>query len=144
MVARLDVPARARRELLWRSGRLVIAFALGHIGATLLVAVGLTAAVASGRLSADVTRATDVGMSYGASAVLGSLSAAIPRRWRPAWTGWWLAVAVAVAVVRRDFTDAGHAVALCSACLPRRGSVGPGTGRRCAICCWWSLRPWDI
>ncbi len=102
----------ALAELLWSSGRLVIAFALGHIGATLLVAVGLTAAVEFGRLSADVTRATDVGMSYGASAVLGSLSAAIPRRWRPAWTGWWLAVAVAVAVVRRDFTDAGHAVAL--------------------------------
>ena len=102
----------ALAELLWRSGRLVIAFALGHIGATLLVAVGLTAAVEFGWLSADVTRATDVGMSYGASAVLGSLSAAIPRRWRPAWTGWWLAVAAAVVVVGRDFTDAGHAVAL--------------------------------
>ncbi len=102
----------ALAELLWRSGRLVVAFAVGHIGATLLVAVGLTAAVELGWLSADVTRATDVGMSYGASAVLGSLSAAIPRRWRPAWTGWWLAVAVAVVAVGRDFTDAGHAVAL--------------------------------
>ncbi len=99
-------------ELLWRSARLLIAFAVGHIGATLLVAVGLTAAVEVGWLSADVSRATDVGMSYGASAALGSLSAAIPRRWRPAWTGWWLAVAVAVIVVGTDFTDAGHAVAL--------------------------------
>ena len=89
----------ALAELLWRSGRLVVAFAVGHIGATLLVAVGLTAAVEIGWLSADVTRATDVGMSYGASAVLGSLSAAIPRRWRPAWTGWWLAVAAAVVAV---------------------------------------------
>ena len=35
----------ALAELLWRSGRLVAAFAAGHIGATLLVAVGLTAAV---------------------------------------------------------------------------------------------------
>ena len=51
-------------------------------------------------------------MSYGASAVLGSLTAAIPRRWRPAWTGWWLAVAVAVVAVGRDFTDSGHALAL--------------------------------
>ncbi len=99
-------------ELLWRSGRLVVAFAAGHIGATLLVAVGLTAMVELGWLSTDVTRATDVGMSYGASAVLGALSAAIPRRWRPEWIGWWLAVAVAVVVVGRDFTDVGHATAL--------------------------------
>lgn len=99
-------------ELLWRSGRLVVAFAIGHVGATLVVAVGLTAAVELGWLSADVTRATDVGMSYGASAVLGALTAAIPRRWRPAWTGWWLAVAVSVVVLGGGFTDVGHAMAL--------------------------------
>ncbi len=99
-------------ELMWRSGRLVVAFAAGHIGATLLVAIGLTAAVELGWMSSDVTRATDVGMSYGASAVLGALTAAIPRRWRPAWTGWWVAVAVAVVGIGRDFTDVGHAVAL--------------------------------
>ena len=86
----------ALAELLWRSGRLVVAFAVGHIGATLLVAVGLTAAVELGWLSTDVSRATDVGMSYGASAVLGALAAAMPWRWRPAWTGWWIAVAAAV------------------------------------------------
>ena len=99
-------------ELMWRSGRLVVAFAAGHIGATLLVAVGLTAAVELGWMSSDVTRATDVGMSYGASAVLGALTAAIPRRWRPAWAGWWIAVAVAVVGIGRDFTDVGHAAAL--------------------------------
>jgi hypothetical protein len=51
-------------------------------------------------------------MSYGATGVLGTLTAAIPRRWRPAWLGWWLAVAVVVAAVGHDFTDVGHAVAL--------------------------------
>lgn len=102
----------ALAELLWRSGRLVVAFAVGHIGATLLVAVGLTAAVELGWLSTDVSRATDVGMSYGASAVLGALAAAMPWRWRPAWTGWWIAVAAAVSTLSRDFTDVGHAVAL--------------------------------
>jgi hypothetical protein len=100
-------------ELVWRSGRLLLAFAVGHIGATLLVAVGLTVAVELGWLAgSSVTRATDVGMSYGAAAVLGSLTAAIPPRWRPAWMGWWLAVAVAVVAVERDFTDVGHALAL--------------------------------
>jgi hypothetical protein len=48
-------------------------------------------------------------MSYGAAAVLGSLTAAIPRRWRPAWIGSLLAVGVAVVAVGRDFTDVGHA-----------------------------------
>jgi hypothetical protein len=64
-------------ELLWRSRRLMVAFAVGHIGATLLVAVGLTAAVELAWLPLSVTRAADVGMSYGATAVLGTLSAAV-------------------------------------------------------------------
>jgi len=102
----------ALAELLWHSAHLLMAFVVGHIGATLLVALGLTASVELGWDSVDVTRATDVGMSYGASAVLGSLTAAIPRRWRPAWIGWWLAVVVVVVVVGPDFTDVGHAVAL--------------------------------
>ena len=97
----------ALAELLWGSGRLVVAFASGTSGATLLVAVGLTAAVELGWLPVSVSRATDVGMSYGAAAVLGALTAAIPRRWRSAWIGWWLAVGVAVVAVGRDFTDVG-------------------------------------
>ena len=102
----------ALAELQWGSGRLVVAFAVGHVGATLLVALGLTAAIERGWLPGSLTRATDVGMSYGAAAVLGSLTAAIPRRWRPAWIGWWLAVGIVVIVLGRDFTDVGHAVAL--------------------------------
>lgn len=99
-------------ELLWRSGRLVVAFAVGHVGATLLVAAGLTAAVARGWSSPDVTRATDVGMSYGATAVLGAITAAIPRRWRLTWIGCWLAAASAVVGVGADFTDVGHLLSL--------------------------------
>ena len=102
----------ALAELMWGSVRLMVAFAVGHVGATLLVAAGLTAAVELGWLPVSVSRATDVGMSYGATAVLGSLTAALPRRWRPAWIGWLLAAGVAVVAVGRDFTDVGHAVAL--------------------------------
>ena len=119
----------ALAELLWGSGRLVVAFAVGHIGATLLVAVGLDRR-GGNRLAAgaDVSRATDVGMSYGASAVLGALSAAIPRRWRPAWTGWWLAVGSRWSrSVSKDFTDVGHAVALALGMLV---STRFGTPRR--------------
>jgi hypothetical protein len=99
-------------ELLWGSGRLLITFVLGHVGTTLLVALGLTTAIELRWLPGSLSRATDVGMSYGAAAVVGSLTGAIPQRWRPAWIGWWLAVGVAVVALGRDFTDIGHAVAL--------------------------------
>ncbi|KAA0096114.1 hypothetical protein CIW49_21590 [Mycolicibacterium sp. P1-18] len=99
-------------ELLWRSRRLMVAFAVGHVGATLLVAAGLWAAVSHGWLPRSVTGATDVGMSYGATAVLGALTPTIPRRWRPAWVGWWLAVAGTAVVAGADFTNVGHLLAL--------------------------------
>ena len=99
-------------ELMYHSVRLIVAFAVGHIGATLLVAAGLTAAVEFGVLPKSVSRADDVGMSYGAVGVLGALSAAIPRRYRAAWVVWWIGVAAAGVLVERDFTAAGHAIAL--------------------------------
>ena len=102
----------ALAELIWRSGRLALVFVTGHIGATLLVAVGLTAAIKFGWLPLSISRASDVGVSYGALAVLGALTAAIPRRWRPAWIGWWVPVGIAAAALGDDFTDVGHSVAL--------------------------------
>jgi type III secretory pathway component EscS len=102
----------ALAELFWRSGHVLWTFAVGHIGATLIVAVGLVAAVDFGWSPVSVARATDVGISYGAAAVLGALTAAIPARWRPAWIGWWLSVGVLVACTAADFTDAGHVIAL--------------------------------
>jgi hypothetical protein len=99
-------------ELLWRSKRLVQAFALGHIGATLIVAVGLAGAIKFGWLPISTARVSDVGLSYGAVAVLGTLTAAIPMRWRPAWISGWLTVALVVVASGTDFTAAGHTVAL--------------------------------
>jgi hypothetical protein len=108
-------------ELFWRSGRLVVGFAVGHIGATLLVAAGLAAAVKLAWLPVAVTRAEDVGMSYGATAVLGTLTGVVPHRWRSTWIGWWLAVGAAVVWLSSDFTDVGHVVAL---------ALGMGVARR--------------
>lgn len=100
-------------ELLWESRRLMVTFVVGHVGATLLVAAGITAALMAGWVSHSIVNATDVGMSYGAVAVLGSFTAAIPRRWRAGWAGGWLAVAFGSAVLSGgDFTNVGHAVAL--------------------------------
>lgn len=100
-------------ELLWRSRRMAMAFVVGHVGATLLVAAGLAAALAAGLTSWSIVNVTDVGMSYGAVGVLGTLTAAIPRPWRAAWTGWWLAVAFGSAAISAgDFTNVGHGIAL--------------------------------
>lgn len=103
----------ALAELLWLSRRVVVAFVVGHVGATLLVAAGLASALGVGLLSMSIINVTDVGISYGAVAVLGTLTAAIPRPWRAAWTGWWLAVAVGTVVsAQGEFTNIGHAIAL--------------------------------
>ena len=102
----------ALAELLWRSRRLLITLALGHVGATLIVAAGLATAIEAGWLPISVARATDVGISYGAVAVLGTLTAAIPSRWRPGWIGWWLSVGLLMVCLGTDFTNTGHFIAL--------------------------------
>jgi hypothetical protein len=98
-------------ELIWRSRGLVVAFAVGHIGATLIVAVGLAVALEAGWLPMSIARASDVGVSYGAVCVLGALTASIPPRWRAVWIGWWFGVAL-VAALGGDFTAFGHILAL--------------------------------
>ncbi|MGB8386637.1 rhomboid-like protein [Mycobacterium sp.] len=102
----------ALAELHLRTIRLVVAFLVGHIGATLLVAAALAGAIEFGWMPLSIARASDVGMSYGALAVLGAMTAVIPRRWRAAWVGWWISVGIASAVIGGDFTDAGHTVAV--------------------------------
>jgi hypothetical protein len=98
-------------ELIWGSKGLLATFAVGHIGATGIVAVWLVAGVKTGWLPLSVARASDVGTSYGAVCVLGALTGSIPLRLRPVWIGWWLGIAAAAAV-GVDFTAIGHIVAL--------------------------------
>lgn len=102
----------ALAELHLSTIRLALAFVVGHIGATLVVAAALAAAVEFGWLPLSITRASDVGMSYGALAVLGAMTAVIPSRWRAAWVGWWISAGLASAIIGGDFTDAGHTVAV--------------------------------
>lgn len=98
-------------ELIWRGRGLLLTFAVGHVGATLLVAIWLVFAVQAGWLPVSIAHATDVGVSYGAVCVLGALTASIPSRWRTIWVGFWLGVAVSAAL-SVDFTAIGHVLAL--------------------------------
>ncbi|MHA3021214.1 rhomboid-like protein [Mycobacterium sp. BMJ-28] len=122
-------------ELLWRSRKLVLAFLVAHIGATLVIAAALTVAVHQDWVPRSISRATDVGMSYGAMGVLGVLTAAIPARWRPAWVCWWTILGAAVVIGTHDFTDGGHLVALLLGMLvsTRLGAPAPWTGPRVAL-----------
>jgi hypothetical protein len=120
----------ALAELIWHRARLALVFITGHIGTTLLVAVGLTAAIDLHWLPMSVSRASDVGVSYGAVAVLGALTSAIPDRWRPAWLGWWIPVGIAAAVLGDDFTDVGHTVALLLGMLVATRLDGPARWTR--------------
>ncbi|MFI1796071.1 rhomboid-like protein [Streptomyces sp. NPDC020379] len=90
----------------WAAG----AFALGHVGATLLVYGGLRAV----RTSPRTRSATDVGPSYGYHAVLGALGALLPRgAARTTAYAALLAFGVRPLLRRRPtFTDAGHLTAL--------------------------------
>jgi len=116
-------------ELVWRGRGLILAFAVGHVGATLLVALGLAAAIGAGWLPISVAHASDVGISYGAAAVLGGLTTAIPPRWRPTWIGWWLGTAL-VAASGADFTAVGHLLAL---------MLGMGLSRRLGSTIGWTV-----
>jgi hypothetical protein len=116
-------------ELVWRGRGLILAFAVGHVGATLLVAVGLAVAIGAGWLPISFAHASDVGISYGALAVLGALTTVIRPRWRPAWIGWWLGTAL-VAASWADFTAVGHLLAL---------MLGMGLSRRLGSTTGWTV-----
>jgi hypothetical protein len=93
--------------------RWLIAVAIGHIGATLVIAIGLKIGIAEGWIDPQVRHALDVGVSYAVRSLAGVLFFAIGVRWRR-WA-YLSAVAVATAaplLAGPDFTDAGHAVAL--------------------------------
>src|SRR5437588_4338015 len=100
----------ALAELIWRSGRLALVFVTGHIGATLLVAAGLTAAIEFHWLPMSVSRASDVGVSYGAVAVLGAQTSANAPESRQAWFAYWVPVGMSAAVQAEEHTDAAQAV----------------------------------
>jgi hypothetical protein len=99
-------------ELAWGGVGMVAVFLYGHIVTTLLVFAGLVTGLSLHRLCHAVAGAADVGPSYGAMAVLGTL---LVTRAPPHPAGWQLAaavLAVTVALLNRTFTDAGHLASL--------------------------------
>ena len=67
------------------TGRWLIAFAAGHVGATLLTATGVWLAIRGGIASHHLEDAVDVGVSYGFAAVAALFTYRLSGRWRPIW-----------------------------------------------------------
>lgn len=111
ILAPLVVVFAAAQRWLGRAATVIVAV-LGHVGATLLVAVLLAAGINDGVVDADLARAPDVGVSYGLAAVAAVLVGRVPRRWRPWYALGVLAVAVGSLLLDRDFTGVGHVTAV--------------------------------
>lgn len=89
--------------------RLVLVFALGHVGATLLTAVAIDHGSFTTNGASSLAHTIDVGISYGAFCVAGVLTYRLPRRRRPVYAAFVLGVFALLAfVVGRTFTDFGH------------------------------------
>ncbi|MGQ4596305.1 rhomboid-like protein [Nocardia sp. R6R-6] len=101
----------ALAELRFGALRLIRVFLAGHVGTTLFVAAGLWVGVEAGWVPASIRWSEDVGVSYGAMALVGALVAALPSRWRGAWATAWLAVAIGGVLTAQTFTHVGHLVA---------------------------------
>jgi hypothetical protein len=85
---------------------------LGHVGATLFVAVLLTAGLWHGFVSRTVVHASDVGVSYGLACITAFLVGELPRRYRGVYTIVLTVFFGARLVIHHTFSDVGHATAL--------------------------------
>jgi hypothetical protein len=99
---------------------MVAVFAIGHIGATLLVAGGLWIALRAHAVAASVVDAEDVGVSYGFLAVASAATCLLARPLRAPWLGGLLVYALSDMLTPVSFTDFGHlaAVLIGIACTP--------------------------
>ncbi|HSP36454.1 MAG TPA: rhomboid-like protein [Frankiaceae bacterium] len=115
-------------------GRLATVFAalLGHVGATLFVAVLLSAGIWHQWIPPAVAHEPDVGVSYGLACLAGLLVMQVPRRWRGGYVGLVVLFFAGPLILRPTFTDVGHTTALVMgfglALLAARAAAASGPG----------------
>lgn len=98
----------------------IVSIAVGHVLATLCVAVLLVTGIFHGFLDPSIATVVDVGFSYGLACVMGVLRASVPRRYRVPYAVALLAVwswpvllgSPLLRLTVTSFTDAGHTLAL--------------------------------
>jgi hypothetical protein len=106
-----------RRIGAWRMGSI---FAIGHVGATLITAAGLSLALHFEAVERNVVYAQDIGASYGFIAVAAALTYLLVPRLRWPYTVALVCYIALTAAVSHTFTDFGHLAALLLgfACYP--------------------------
>jgi len=92
--------------------RTIVAFAIGHIAATLVTARVLVSLIDHHRAPQRLTGVIDVGSSYGFWCVAALFSYRLPGRWRWAWATTLVVGAATVVVWHQRFADYGHLVAI--------------------------------
>jgi rhomboid family protein len=113
--------AQAERWL--GTARTVAVFFLGHVGATLLTALGLWASLQSDLVEKSVVNAKDVGASYGFAAVAAVLVYGLAQPWQQLYAAVVIGIAGISVALDHDFTNWGHLIALLIgfACYPLVG-----------------------
>jgi hypothetical protein len=116
------IVAPVERHVGWR--RTLIVLASGHLGATVLVAVGLTIALHFGTVAPTVVDAQDVGVSYAFFAGAAFAGYLLGPRERLVYFGVLGSYLVSGALQTHTFTDFGHlaAIAIGLACRPLVGA----------------------
>ncbi len=92
--------------------RWIMAFACGHVGASMIVVTGIAYAVHHHLIPLHIVVASDVGSSYGSTAVLAALAYHLRGTPRALWSAGLLAWFGVAAWHGRTFTDYGHLTAL--------------------------------
>ncbi len=102
----------ARVEHRLGTARTAIVFFTGHIGSTLLTALGLWLGVQADIVSSSVIHETDVGASYGFAAVAAVLSVLLGGRARRLVVTILVAYVAGSLAIDQSFTNVGHLIAL--------------------------------
>ena len=92
--------------------RWIMVFACGHIGASLIVVTGIAFAVHHHLIPLHIVVASDVGSSYGSTAILAALAYHLRGALRALWAAGLLGWFGFAAWHGRTFTDYGHLTAL--------------------------------
>jgi hypothetical protein len=126
LLAPLVVVVMAAAERLLGTGRTLLIFVAGHVGATALTVAAIGAGVEGGLLPHRLAYALDVGPSYGLVALAAVLVTRLPRRrMRPAAIGALLSGLATAVMLGGDFTDAGHLIAALIGLALTRIVTGP-------------------
>ena len=121
------------------TGRAILIFAIGHVGGTLLTAIGINLALHFGHAPRGIENSIDVGVSYGTFCVAGALTYRLGAPWRYLWVVGLLGVLVLGAVNGVTFSDYGHVISvlLGLACYPLTRAPGALLRRNVPM-----YRPW--